>query len=112
MARWPSPSNSPVETLPSAIASTSLASSIWATARSIGRIEIDDHHRDGAIALGPGLEAALELERSAEQDGERRRLAEHARDGLGIAMAIEDRIDRRAQPNDAAAHVEVGHGGG
>jgi hypothetical protein len=40
-------------------------------AEIIGRVEIDDHHRDGAVALGLELEAALELERRAEQDGER-----------------------------------------
>jgi hypothetical protein len=27
-------------------------------------------------------------------------------------MAVEDRVDRRAQPHDAAAHVEIGHGEG
>ena len=48
-------------------------------AQAVRRVEIDDDHVDGAVGLGLQLEAPLELQGRAEQHGQRRRLAEHAR---------------------------------
>ena len=79
---------------------------------AIGCVEIDDQHRDRPIALGLELETPLAFERGAEHDGQRRRLGEDARDGLGIMMPLQDLIERGTKPDDPAAYVEIRHGEG
>ena len=60
-----------------------------------GRVEIDHQHAQRTRRLGLQLEAAFELQRRAEQHGERRRFADHAADRLGIGVALENGVDAR-----------------
>ncbi len=81
-------------------------------AQPVRRVEIDHDHVDRPVGLGLELEAALELQRRAEKRGEGRRLADSARDGIRVAVAREDRVERGAEPDASAAHVQRLHGVG
>ena len=75
-------------------------------AQAIRRVEVDDDHVDDAVGLGLQLEAPLELEGRAEHHGQRGRLADDARDPIGIAVAGDDGVDGGPETHDAPAHVE------
>ena len=81
-------------------------------AQVIGRVEIDDDHVDQPVRAGLQLEAAGGLERGAEQHREHRRLAEEAGHRRRIFVLAQDLIERGAEPDDAAAYIERGHGEG
>ena len=79
-----------------------------AGAHLVGRDEIDDQHAHRPVGLGLQDEAALELQRGAEQHAEHDRFAEQLGDRLGIVVAGEDRVDGGPEPHDAAAQIEGG----
>ena len=109
IARWPRPSSAPASGAPAAIASaTLLLVEPRAGAHLVGRGEIDHQHADRTVGLGLQDEAAFEFERGAEQHAEHDRLAEQLGDWLGIVVAGQDRVDRRAEPDHAAAQIEGG----
>ena len=75
MARWPRPSNS-ADDLPH-LEPACIEPRIGA--QGIRRGEIDDDHRDRTVGLGLQDEAALELQRRAEQRRQHDRLTEQLR---------------------------------
>ena len=77
-----------------------------AGAHLVGRGEIDDQHAHRPVGLGLQDEAALELQRGAEQHAEHDRLAEQLGDRLRIVVAGQDRVDRGPEPHHAAAQIE------
>ena len=83
-------------------------------AKAIGRVEVDDDEVHRPIGLGLEDEAALELQRRADQRRQHHRLAEEAGDRRGIVVAVEDGVERRPEPDGAAAAIErlerEGHG--
>ena len=72
----------------------------------VGGVEVDDQHLDRAVRARLQLEAALELQGGAEQHGEGGRLADHARHGVRVVVPVQDRVERGAEPHDAAADVQ------
>ena len=79
-------------------------------AQPVGRVEVDDQHVDDAVAARLELEAAVELQRRAQQRGERGGFADCARDFRRITVIGEQHVERRPQPHEAAAHIERRHG--
>ena len=75
-------------------------------AQAVGRVKIDDEHVHRAVAARLQLEAPLDLERSAKQHRQCRRLAKQPRDTCRIGMTRQDRIDGRPQPHHAPAHIQ------
>ena len=57
-----------------------------------GRVKIDKQHPDRPIGLRLQLKPAFELERRAQERGERDRLAQELRDGARIGVALEQRV--------------------
>ena len=107
IARWPRPSSAPAPVRPAAIASaTAVLVEPRAGPHPVGRREVDHQHPYRTVGLGLQDEAALELQRGAEQHAEHDGLAEQFRDRLGIVVAGQDRVDRGAEPNHAPAQIE------
>ena len=78
-----------------------------AQARTLpGVREIDHQHAHRPVGLGLQDEAAFELQRRAEQHGEHDGLAQQLGDRHRIVVARQDRVDRGAKPDHAAAQVE------
>ena len=107
MARWPWPSSAPARGL-AGLDRAGHARRVEARAGAhlAGAAEIDHQHADRPVGLGLQDEAALDLQRRAEQHGQRDGLAEQLGDRRRIVVAREDLVDRRPEPHDAAAQVE------
>ena len=75
-------------------------------AQAVRRVEVDDDQVHRPIGLGLEDEAALELQRRADQRSQHHRLAEEAGDRRRIVVAVEDGIERRPEPDGAAAAIE------
>ena len=101
-ARWPRPSRSS----PGAARARRDSVEPGQGAKVGGRVEIDEQHRDRPVALRLQLEAAFQLQRRAEQRSERHRLGDKPRHRLGIVMALEQIVDRRAEPHQPATGAE------
>ncbi len=110
MARWPRPSSAPGSAAFCAIAAA-IARGIEARAGAdlVRRREVDDQHAHRTVALRLQDEPALELQRRAEHDRQHDRFAEQLGDRKRIIVAGQDRVDRGAEPHDAAAQIERLH---
>ena len=107
MARWPWPSRAPAAAAPAAIAAaTRRLVEAGAGADLAGRGEIDHQHAHRPVGLRLQDEAALELERRAQQHPEHDRLAQKLGDRRRIAVAAEDLVDGGAEPHQPSAQVE------
>ena len=71
-------------------------------AHTVRRIEINHDHIDNTLSARLHLKTAFELQRRAQQNGQRCGFADKARDRRGIAMLGEDAIHRWPQPHDTA----------
>ena len=80
-----------------------------AGAHLVGRGEIDHQHAHWAVALRLQNEAAVDLQRCAEHDGEHHRLAQELGHRIRIGMTFENLVDERPQPHHAAAQIEAAH---
>ena len=80
-----------------------------AGAHLAGRGEVHHQHAHRAVALRLQDEAALDLERRAEHDGEHHRLAQELGDRRRIGVLLQDLVHHRPEPHHAAAQIELGH---
>ena len=67
------------------------------------RVEIDQQHGDGPVALGLQLKAALTLQRRTQERGQRRGFRHQLRHRRRIVVALEQLVDRRSKPHQAPA---------
>ena len=81
-------------------------------AKAIGGVEIDHQQVHRPVRLRLQDELAFELQRRADQRGERDGFAQQPGDRRGVVVAVEDGVDGLAQPDHAAAAVEVVQGKG
>ena len=81
-------------------------------AKPIGRVKINNDQVHRPIGLRLQDEAALELQRRADQRRQHNGFAEEACHRLRIIVAGEDLVERIRQANDAAAAVELLEGEG
>ena len=70
------------------------------------RVEVDQQHVERPVALRLQLEAALLLQRRAEQHRQRRRLGDDAGDGGRVIVALQDGVERRPEPRHAPSRRE------
>ena len=80
-----------------------------AGAHIAGAAEIHHQHADRTVGLGLQDEAALDLERRAEQHGQRDGLAQQLGHRRRIIVGRENPVDRRTEPHHAAAQIEGRH---
>ncbi len=78
-------------------------------ANLVGRGKIGNDEIDGTVALRLNDQLAVELQRRAEQHGQHHGLGDEPGDRKRIVVALEDRIEHRAELNRAAAHIEAFH---
>ena len=78
-----------------------------AGAHRAGAAEIDHQHADRAVGLGLQDEAAVDLQRRAEHDGEHDGLAQQLGHRLRIIVAGQNLVHHRPEPHHAAAQVEA-----
>ena len=81
---------------------------LGASADPIRRGVIDHQHAHRPVGLGLENEAALQLERGAEQDRQHRGLAQKLRDRNRILVPGQQLVDGGAEPHDPAPQVEGG----
>jgi hypothetical protein len=77
-------------------------------AQRAGRREIGDEHVDRTVGARLQDELALELQRRAEQHGDKAGLGQKAGHRLGIVVPAENAVEQRSELDDAAARVERG----
>ena len=80
------------------------------TAQAIGRVKVDDDEVHRPVGLGLEDEAALELQRRADEGRQHHGFAEQARHRGRIIVAGEDRIERRPEADHATPAVEARRG--
>lgn len=76
-------------------------------AHVLGCCKIRDQQVDRAVALGLDDQLAFELQRSAEQHGERDGFGQQPRDGGGIIVPAENGVEHRAELHGTAAHIQT-----
>ena len=107
MARWPLPEQQAGLVLPVRDRrGDALLVEAGERAHVAGGAVVDHEHAHRPVGLRLQDEAALELEHRAEQHGEHDGLADELRDRRGVVVLRQDRVDRRAEPHHASAHVK------
>ena len=76
-------------------------------AEAVRRVEVDDDQVHGTVGLRLQDEAALELQRRADQGRQHDCLTEQAGHRRRVVVARQDGIERIRQPDDAAPAVEL-----
>ena len=75
-------------------------------AQPVRRLKIHDQERYRPVGLGLQDEAAVELQRRAEQRRQHDRLAEQLADRRRIIVLVEDVVERGTEPRQPSAQVE------
>ena len=75
----------------------------------VRRLKVDNQERHRSVGLGLKDEAAVELERRAEQRRQHDRLAEQLADRGGIVVTDQQLVEGRTEPGQPSAQIERAH---